>query len=229
LEVSRRLRRHGLYYAPDPSSQPACTVGGNIAENSGGPHTLKYGVTLNHVEELELVLPDGEVVRLDRSSRATGYDLAGLTIGSEGTFGIVTAGVLRLMVIPQARLTLLAVFATVLDASRAVSAIIAAGIVPAALEMMDHLIIEAVEAAYGFGFPPNAGAVLIIELDGLAAGLDELHWARRRSLPAAWSGRSTPGGERSGTRAAVEVTQARVRGHGTVGSELLHAGRRRST
>jgi glycolate oxidase len=132
-------------------------------------------VTLNHVEELELVLPDGEVVRLDRTARSTGYDLAGRTIGSEGTFGIVTAAVLRLMVIPQARLTLLAVFATVLDASRAVSAIIAAGIVPAALEMMDHLIIEAVEAAYGFGFPAEAGAVLIIELDGLAAGLEELH------------------------------------------------------
>jgi glycolate oxidase len=174
LEVSRQVARHSLYYAPDPSSQPACTIGGNIAENSGGPHTLKYGVTLNHLLELEMVLPDGEVVRLDRSSRALGYDLAGLCTGAEGTFGIATAAVLRLMVAPQARLTMLAVFSGVLEASRAVSAIIAAGIVPAALEMMDHLIIEAVEAAYRFGFPKDAGAVLIIELDGLEAGLEDL-------------------------------------------------------
>jgi glycolate oxidase len=134
---------------------------------------LKHGVTVNHLLELEMVLPHGEVVRLDRGACSLGYDLAGLCTGSEGTFGIATAAVLRLMVAPQARLTMLAVFATVLEASRAVSAIIAGGIVPAALEMMDHLIIEAVEAAYHFGFPNGAGAVLIIELDGLAAGLEE--------------------------------------------------------
>jgi glycolate oxidase len=173
LEVSRQVARHGLYYAPDPSSQPACTIGGNIAETSGGPHTLKYGVTVNHLLELEMVLPDGEIVRFDRSARGAGYDLAGLCTGSEGTFGIATAAVLRLMVVPQARLTMLAVFASVLEASRAVSAIIAAGIVPAALEMMDALIIQAVEAAYRFGFPTDAGAVLIVELDGLEAGLEE--------------------------------------------------------
>ena len=174
LEVTRRVERAGFYYAPDPSSQSACTIGGNIAENSGGPHTLKYGVTVNHLVELEVVLPDGAVVRLDRGPSATGYDLAGVFTGSEGTLGIATAAVLRLSVRPQAVATLLAVFPGILAASRAVSAIIAAGIVPAALEMMDHLVIEAVEAAYGFGFPKGAGAVLIIELDGLEAGLDEL-------------------------------------------------------
>jgi glycolate oxidase len=174
LEITRRVHGDGYYYAPDPSSQAACTIGGNVAENSGGPHTLKYGVTVNHLLALEMVLPDGDVVELDRRAGAVGYDLAGLCTGAEGTLGIVTAATVRLLVAPQAVATLLAVFAGVVDASRAVSAIIAAGIVPAALEMMDALVIEAVEAAHHFGFPDGAGAVLIIELDGLEAGLDEL-------------------------------------------------------
>ena len=172
LEVSRVVDPHGLYYAPDPSSQSACTIGGNVAENSGGPHTLKYGVTVNHVLALEVVLPDGHVVWLDRSCDAPGYDLVGLMTGSEGTLGIVTAAKVRLLRKPEAVATLLAVFPAVEEASRAVSAIIAAGIIPAALEMMDALVIEAVEAAYHFGFPPDAGAVLLIELDGLAESLE---------------------------------------------------------
>ncbi len=172
LAVSRAVDADGYYYAPDPSSQSACTIGGNVAENSGGPHTLKYGVTANHVLELEMVLPDGEVVRLSRDE--PGYDLVGAATGAEGTLGIVTAAVVRLMRKPEAVATLLAVFPDVMSASRAVSAIIAAGIIPAALEMMDALVIEAVEAAYGFGFPADAGAVLIIELDGMEAGLDAL-------------------------------------------------------
>lgn len=174
LEVTRRVRDAGLSYAPDPSSQAACTIGGNIAENSGGPHTLKYGVTVNHVRALEIVLPDGEVLILDRSPGALGYDLGGVFIGSEGTFGIVTAATLGLVPNPEAVVTLLALFPGVLEASRAVSRIIGAGIVPAALEMMDALVIQAVEAAYHFGFPSGAGAALIIELDGLAAGLDDI-------------------------------------------------------
>jgi len=174
IEVTRGVEGRGFYYAPDPSSQSACTIGGNVAENSGGPHTLKYGVTVNHVLALEVVLPSGEVVWLDRGGDAPGYDLVGLFTGSEGTLGLVTAARVRLMKKPEAVTTLLAVFAGVADASRAVSAIIAAGIVPAALEMMDALVIAAVEAAYHFGFPADAGAVLIIELDGLAAGLDGL-------------------------------------------------------
>jgi glycolate dehydrogenase FAD-linked subunit len=165
LDVTRAVERDGLCYAPDPSSQPACTIGGNIAENSGGPHTLKYGVTTNHVLGLELVLPNGETVSLGGAMEdVPGYDLVGLVVGSEGTFGIVTQATLRLVRRPEAWKTLLAVFETVDDACNAVSG---------ALEMMDRLIVEAVEAAYHFGFPTDAGAVLIIELDGPRAGLDE--------------------------------------------------------
>jgi glycolate oxidase len=170
------VKAHGLFYAPDPSSQPACTIGGNVGTNSGGPHTLKYGVTTNHVLGLEMVLPDGEVVWLGTQpgggEDVDGYDLRGAVIGSEGMFGIVTRVLLRLVRAPQAYRTLLGVFETVDDASQAVSDIIGAGMVPGALEMMDQLITQAVEAAYHFGFPLDAGAVLIVELDGLEAGLD---------------------------------------------------------
>ncbi len=171
--VTRAAAPHGLYYAPDPSSQMACSIGGNVAENSGGPHTLKYGVTTNHVLGVTLVLPDGEVVRLGGLTEdPPGYDLLGVTVGSEGTFGIVTEAVLRLCPRPQAYKTLLAVFDSVADGSAAVSGIVASGIVPAALEMLDRLIIQAVEDAFHFGFPREAGAVLIAELDGLEAGLE---------------------------------------------------------
>jgi len=171
--VTNAVRAAHLCYAPDPSSQPACTIGGNVAENSGGPHTLKYGVTTNHVLGLELVLPSGEVVTLGGAVEdRPGYDLVGLVVGSEGTFGIVTRATLALVRTPQATRTLLAVFASVDAASEAVSGIIAAGVVPAALEMMDRLIIQAVEAAFRVGLPTDAGAVLLVELDGLAVGLD---------------------------------------------------------
>lgn len=174
--ITNAVKARGLYYAPDPSSQPACTIGGNVATNSGGPHTLKYGVTTNHVLGLELVLPDGEVVWLgttpDGGEDVDGYDLRGVVIGSEGMFGVVTRVLVRLIRAPQAFKTMLGVFESVDDASQTVSDIIAAGIVPGAIEMMDQLITQAVEAAYQFGFPLDAGAVLIVELDGLAAGLD---------------------------------------------------------
>ncbi len=173
LWVSNAVKGQGWQYAPDPSSQQACTIGGNIAENSGGPHTLKYGVTTNHVLGLEMVLPDGEVVTLGGMVEdVPGYDLRGITIGAEGTFGLVTQATLRLTRQPHAYRTFLVVFESVQEATQTVSDIIAAGIVPAALEMMDRLIMQAVEAAFHFGFPTDAGAVLIIELDGLAAGLD---------------------------------------------------------
>lgn len=175
--VTNAVKSRGLFYAPDPSSQSACTIGGNVATNSGGPHTLKYGVTTNHVLGYELVLPDGDVVWLgvqpDGGEDVDGYDLRGAAIGSEGMFGIVTRVLVRLIRAPQAFKTLLGVFETVDDASQTVSDIIGAGIVPGALEMMDQLITQAVEAAYHFGFPLDAGAVLIVELDGLAAGLDK--------------------------------------------------------
>jgi glycolate oxidase len=173
LSVTNAVTANGLCYAPDPSSQMACTIGGNIAENSGGPHTLKYGVTTNHVLGVDLVLADGELVSLGGAVEdVPGYDLTGLVVGSEGTFGIVTAATLRLIRQPEACKTLLAIFESVDDATATVSAIIAAGIVPAALEMMDQLITEAVEAAFHFGFPTDAGAVLIVEIDGLAAALE---------------------------------------------------------
>ncbi len=174
LHVTRAVAEHGLLYAPDPSSQGACTVGGNVAENSGGPHTLKYGVTTNHVLGIELVLPDGRVVELGGVvDDVPGYDLRGFAIGGEGTVGLVTAATLRLVPVPAAVRTMMAVFGSVDDACRAVSAIIAAGVIPAALELMDRLIVQAVEDAYGFGFPTGAGAVLIVELDGLADGVAE--------------------------------------------------------
>jgi glycolate oxidase len=175
LWISRRVQRDGLLYAPDPSSQSACTIGGNVAENSGGPHTLKYGVTTNHVLGVELVLPSGDVVQLGGAVEdLPGYDLTGLVVGCEGTFGIVTRATLRLTRTPEAYRTLLAIFDSVDAASEAVSGIVAAGIVPAALEMMDHLILQAVESAFQAGLPTDAGAVLLVELDGAAAGLEPL-------------------------------------------------------
>ena len=173
LHLSWAVGPRGYYYAPDPSSQQACTIGGNIANNSGGPHTLKYGVTVNHVLGLEVVMPDGEIVWLGGRTRdALGYDLTGVFVGSEGTFGIATKIVVRIMRKPQAVKTVLAVFDRVDDASAAVSAIIARGLVPAAVEMIDQLTIQAVEDAFGCGYPRDAAAALLIELDGLAVGMD---------------------------------------------------------
>ncbi len=175
--VTRAVQDAGLFFAPDPSSQMACTIGGNVAMNSGGPHTLKYGVTTNHILGFEMVLPDGEVVWLgttpDGGEDVDGYDLRGAAIGCEGMFGVITRVLVRLVRAPQAWKTMLGIFETVDDASQTVSDIIGDGIVPGAMEMMDQLITQAVEDAYQFGFPRDAGAVLIVELDGLAAGLQE--------------------------------------------------------
>jgi glycolate oxidase len=173
LHLSWAVGPQGYYYAPDPSSQQACTIGGNVANNSGGPHTLKYGVTVNHVLGLEVVMPDGEIVWLGgRTREAPGYDLAGIFVGSEGTFGIATKIVVRLLRKPQAVKTVLAVFERIEAASAAVSAIIARGLVPAAVEMIDQLTIQAVEDAFGCGYPRDAAAALLVEVDGLAVGMD---------------------------------------------------------
>jgi glycolate oxidase len=173
LWLTNHLKPHGYHYAPDPSSQGACTIGGNIATNSGGPHTLKYGVTVNHILGLEFVLPDGRVVETGGPTEDNpGYDLTGIIVGSEGTFGIATKAWVRITRNPEAYRTLLGVFETVDDATNTISDIIGAGIVPGALEMLDNLILQALEAAYHFGFPLDAGAVLIMEVDGLEAGLD---------------------------------------------------------
>jgi glycolate oxidase subunit GlcD len=173
LAISEAAAPHGLYYAPDPSSQIACTLGGNVAENAGGPHCLKYGVTTNHVVELEVLLPDGSLAVLGSpQGEAWGPDLVGLFVGSEGMFGIALTITLRLSPLPPAIRTLLADFVTVRAASEAVGAIIAAGIVPAALEMMDQECIRAVEASiYAAGYPVDAGAVLLVELDGQPAAV----------------------------------------------------------
>lgn len=174
LHLSEAVAAHGLHFAPDPSSQSACTIGGNVAENSGGPHTLKHGVTVNHVLGLELVLPDGEAIWLGSALDETpGYDLLGAAIGTEGMLGVVTQAIVRLTPLPPAVRTFLAIFPTVRAASEAVSAVIGSGIVPAALEMLDNPMIRAVEAAFGLGLPPDAGAALIVELDGLEAGVAE--------------------------------------------------------
>jgi glycolate oxidase subunit GlcD len=171
LNVSKAVALYGLYYVPDPSSQPSCTIGGNIAESAGGIHCLKYGTTTDHVLGLRVVLAGGEIVDLGGDE---GYDLLGTFIGSEGTFGIATEATLRLAQSPPAVRTLLAEFLEVNDASHAVSAIIAAGVMPAALEMMDGEIIRAVEASvFAAGLPPDADAALLIELDGIEAGLDD--------------------------------------------------------
>jgi glycolate oxidase len=173
LWLTNHLKTHGYHFAPDPSSQGACTIGGNVATNSGGPHTLKYGVTVNHVLGLEFVLPDGRVVVAGGPTEDNpGYDLTGVIVGSEGTFGVATKVWVRITRNPEAYRTLLGVFETVDDATNTISDIIGAGIVPAALEMLDTLILQAVEAAFHFGFPLDAGAVLIMEVDGLEVGLD---------------------------------------------------------
>src|SRR5262245_12400378 len=173
LWLTNHLKGQGYHFAPDPSSQGACTIGGNVATNSGGPHTLKYGVTVNHVLGVEMVLPDGRVARLGGPVEdSPGYDLTGVVVGSEGTFGVVTKVWVRITRNPDAYRTLLGVFETVDDATNTISDLIGAGIVPGALEMLDAPILKAVEAKFHFGFPLDAGAVLIMEVDGLEAGLD---------------------------------------------------------
>jgi len=172
IRLNRALAGTGFHFAPDPSSQGASTIGGNTATNAGGPHTLKYGVTVNHVLGLEVVSSDGSIMRLGPVDDAPGLDLIGVLVGGEGTLGIVTRVWVRLTPNPQDFRTMRAVFDTIDDASRTVSRIIAAGIIPAAMELMDQAIISAIEEAFHFGFPLDAGAILIIELDGPTAGLD---------------------------------------------------------
>jgi glycolate oxidase len=173
LAITRAAAPHGYYYAPDPSSQQICSIGGNVAENSGGAHCLKYGFTANHVTGLELVTPDGDVVRLGgKAPDPPGYDLLGAFIGSEGTLGITTEVTVRLTRTPQEVRCLLAAFDSTDQAGGAVSAVIGAGILPAAIEMMDALAIEAAEAAVHCNYPAGAAAVLIVELDGPAAEVE---------------------------------------------------------
>jgi len=171
LDVTRAVSADGFFYAPDPSSQQVCTIGGNVAENSGGAHCLKYGFTVNHVLAADVVLPSGELVTLSRDD--DGPDLIGVFVGSEGTLGIAVRITVRVVRVPETVRTLLAAFSSTDTAGDAVSSVIAAGILPAAIEMMDALSIEAVEQAVQAGYPEGAGAVLIVELDGPAAQVTE--------------------------------------------------------
>lgn len=176
LKLTNSISDRGYYYAPDPSSQYCCTIGGNVAENAGGAHCLKYGVTTNHILGLEVVLPNGNIIEIGNNGvlDEPGYDLLGLITGSEGTLGIVTKITVRILKNPEGKQTVLAYFDKVEDGSQAVSDIISAGIVPAALEMMDKTAIEGVEAAaFPVGHPKDIEAVLLIEVDGIAAGIDE--------------------------------------------------------
>ena len=175
LEISRSVAEHGLYFAPDPSSQSSCTLGGNIAENSGGPHCFKYGATTAHVLGLTVVMPDGDIVMLGGPRESVGYDLVGCFVGSEGTLGIATEALIRLMPKPDCVKTMLAPFRSMVDACEAVSDIVARGIVPAALEMLDRPTIEVVEAGVvAGGYPKDAEAVLLIELDGARFGMERM-------------------------------------------------------
>ena len=175
VALSRAVAVHGLHYAPDPSSQAACTIGGNVAENAGGPHCLKYGVTTNHIIALTVLLPDGEIVKLGNpAGEHEGYDLVGAFVGSEGCFGIALDITVRLSRNPEAVRTLLADYTSLDSAARSVSAIVATGIIAAALEMIDQATIRAVESSiYAAGYPTDAAAVLLIELDGAAAGIEQ--------------------------------------------------------
>jgi glycolate oxidase len=181
LELSNAMASQGWYFVPDPSSQKACTIGGNVAENSGGPHTLAYGVTVNHVTAIEVVLPDGEVVEFGEKALAgCGYDLTGFFVGSEGTIGIATKITVRLCRRPEKVATLLSIYNTVEDAAQTVAAITAEGITPAALEMLDELMLGAVEDYVHAGYPRDAAAVLLIELEGLTEAVGEQVEAVRR-------------------------------------------------
>ena len=173
LSVTGAVSAYGYYYAPDPSSQIVCTIGGNVAENSGGVHCLKYGVTTNHVLGLEIVLPGGEVITSGgKSSEHPGYDLTGLMVGSEGLLGIVTKITLRIVKKPEAVKTLFAAFDRIEDAGASVSGITARGVIPAGMEIMDNLCIRSVEEAVHAGYPVDAGSILLVELDGPAAEVE---------------------------------------------------------
>lgn len=174
LELSNEVAKYGLYFAPDPSSQKASTIGGNVAENAGGPHTLAYGVTVNHVTGLEIVLPDGRVIQTGgKANDGCGYDLTGFFVGTEGTVGIVTAITVKLTRVAEAVETLLAIFDSVEDGANAVTALTAEGITPVALEMFDGWTLRCVEEATHAGYPMDAGAVLLVEVEGLRESVAE--------------------------------------------------------
>ena len=229
VHLTQRLKGTGYHYAPDPSSQGACTIGGNVATNSGGPHTLKYGVTVNHVLGVEVVLPDGSVVELGGpTGEPSGYDLTGLFVGSEGTFGICTRVTVRLTRNPAAYRTLLGIFETVDAATQAISSIIGAGIIPAALEMMDQGIVEAVEGGLSFRLSTRRRRRAVDRGRRPGSRRRRRGGKDRAPLPVVRRPGSPPGDVRKGTDAPVEVPQTGLRSDRPLEPELLHAGRRRA-
>ncbi len=213
LWVTQRVAAQGYYYAPDPSSQQVCSIGGNVAENSGGAHCLKYGFTVNHVLGMTMVAPDGALVTLGGPALDTpGYDLPGVIVGSEGTLGIVTEVTLRIVRKPETVVTALAAFAHTDAAGEVVSGIIAAGIVPAAAEIMDKLSIEAAEAAVHAGYPKHAAAILLVELDGRASEVAALLARARRRSPS--EGGKSGRANRNGPPGRSKYSQWTTSGHG---------------
>ena len=210
--LTKAVAADGFLYAPDPSSQAVCTIGGNVANNSGGPHTLKYGVTVNHILGVQIVLPSGEIVELDADD--WGYDLTGVIVGSEGTLGIVTEATVKLVPAPESVRTLLVVCDTIDLATGLVSDIIGAGILPAALEMIDKTILIAVEEAYQLGLPADAEAVLLIEIDGPEVGL-EAQAERIEEICVSGGARSVQRAQTAQDRA--KLWMARKKSIGTIG------------
>ena len=221
LELQNALSPLGFFYAPDPASQKVATLGGNVGENSGGPRCLKYGVTTNHILGVEAVLADGETLRLGGAALdPPGLDLRGLLVGSEGTLAVVTEVTLRIMPKPEKVITQLVVYNAVDDAARSVAGIIAAGIVPATLEMMDSPIIRAVEDSYVCGYPRDAAAVLIIEVEGPAEGLEKQAGRIREICTANGCREIRDAAERRGARPPLGGPARRLRSGGAAGAQL---------
>ena len=211
VEVTQAVAKEGLFYAPDPSSQAACSIGGNVANNSGGPHTLAYGVTTNHVLGVEAVLEDGQVIWLGgRVSDVPGYDLCGIFVGSEGTLGIVTKAIVRLMRSREAVKTVLAIFDEMDSATQTVVDITAAGIIPAALEIMDRLTIEAVETGSPVGFPRDAEAILLVEVEGVREQTEHATETARRICESTGRARSESRGMKPNASASGKDEKARL-------------------
>ena len=219
--ITQRIAPHGYFYAPDPSSQQVCSIGGNVAENSGGAHCLKYGFTTTHVLGVDVVLPDGELVQLGGPTLdSPGYDLAGVFVGSEGTLGVVTRVILRIVKRPEVISTLLAAFNSTNEAGEAVSEIIGAGVLPAAIEMMDNLAIQAAEASVHAGYP-NCGGLLLVELDGTASEVETLTEQVKRDLHPLRSLGDPAGAFGGGAHPGLEGAQGRLRRHGRISPSYI--------
>ena len=228
LDITTAVKDQGYYYAPDPSSQKACTIGGNVAENSGGPHTLAYGVTTNHVLGIEAVLPDGALINAGgREADLPGYDLVGLLTGSEGVMVLVTKVIVRLMRSPETVKTLLAIYDEPEDAATTVGAITARAIIPAAIEMLDGVMLRMIEQATHAGYPMDAGAVLLIEIEGVKETVEEQVEQLQQVCLESKAREVRIARSEEEREIALEGPQERFRRRGTRQPDLLRPGRRR--